>query len=66
MLSFSAGLAMSASSAHTNPHFVIGAQKKHCGISWVVVGQPQFLRQEELHLIKDLVVGGLQALDASG
>ena len=28
VLSFSAGLAMPAGSAHTNPHFVIGAQKK--------------------------------------
>lgn len=28
VLSFSAGLAMSANPAHTNPHFIIGAQKK--------------------------------------
>ena len=51
MLSFSAGLAMSASPAHTNP----------CR---VVVKRPQFLWQQQLHFIHESVVGGPQASGA--
>lgn len=32
----------------------------------VVVQRPQFLRQQELHFIKDPMVGGPQAPDAGG
>lgn len=66
VLSFSVGLAMPAGSARIYPHFIIAAQKKTVGPAGWLYNGLKFSGRRNSHFIKDLVVGGLQALDASG